>query len=331
VTAVTVAMLFASMLMGWGIGANDAANAMGTAVGAGARSVKTAVWLVAGFGLLGALLLGGRVTMTIGKGIIPIEQLSPWIRSVFALGIALGAGLTVAVSTRLKLPTSTAHAIIGAVLGCAVAWGKTTLVVWTEIWRVVAGFLLTPITALVISYILFTAGNWVYHQFYSRRLGRSFWVWVLTVSGCLMAFAWGTNDVANIAGPLVGSGILSPSLAILFSGVAMSIGVITGGARVMETIGHGITKLSPEMALAAELAAATNIILYTWLSLPASSSHTIVGTILGVGFACRRRMSYKTVGEILIAWGTTPLSGFALGFLFLKLFQLVAQMVGILV
>lgn len=329
-TVVTVALFLASLFMGWGIGANDAANAMGTAVGAGARSVKTAVWLVAGFGFLGALLLGGRVTLTIGKGLFPVELLNPFIRSVFSLGIVLGAGLTVAVSTRLKLPTSTAHAIIGAVLGCAVAWGKISLMVWTELWRVVAGFLLTPITALILSFFLCKAGRWAYRKAFPKRLGRWFWVSVLTVSGCAMAFAWGTNDVANIAGPIAGSDAVSPFLAILLGGIAMGIGVITGGPRVMETIGKGITDLSPGMALAAETAAAVNIIVYTCLSLPASSSHTIVGTVLGVGFASRQKMAYQTVGEILIAWITTPLAGFALGFLFLKTFTLIAGMVGII-
>jgi PiT family inorganic phosphate transporter len=267
--------------------------------------------------------------MTVGKGLFPVQEFPLFDRSVFTLGIALGAGITVAVSTRLKLPTSTAHAIIGALLGCVAAWGRFRLVVWRELWQVAMGFLLTPITAMILGFALFTAGSWGYHRIFPKRWGHSVWVSILTVSGCFMAFSWGTNDVANIAGPIAGSGIFSTFVAILLGGIAMGIGVVTGGPRVMETIGHGITELNPGMALAAELAAAINIILYTWLSLPASSSHTIVGTVLGVGLACRRKMSYQTVGEILVAWVTTPLAGFALGFLFLKTFKIVSLIVGI--
>jgi len=143
-----------------------------------------------------------------------------------------------------------------------------------------------------------------------------------------MAFSWGANDVANAVGPLVGSGVVSPFTGALLGGVAMGLGVITWGARVMETVGERITKLVPATALAAETAAAVNILIFTFLGLPASSSHTIVGTVFGAGLVQdRQKVNYSVLVEIFVAWLVTPLVGGAIGFCLFRLLQLLQVLV----
>ena len=108
----------------------------------------------------------------------------------------------------------------------------------------------------------------------------------------------------------------------------MGLGVITWGARVMETVGERITKLVPATALAAETAAAVNILIFTFLGLPASSSHTIVGTVFGAGLVQdRQKVNYSVLVEIFVAWLVTPLVGGAIGFCLFRLLQLLQVLV----
>lgn len=126
VTLSAGALLIAGLFVGWGIGANDAANSMGMAVGAGVRSVKQAMLLVAGCGLAGALLLGARVIQTVGYGVFPIGQVEPVYRDLFVLAVSIAAGITVTASTWLKAPTSTSHAIVGVLSGAGLPWAGRT-------------------------------------------------------------------------------------------------------------------------------------------------------------------------------------------------------------
>lgn len=317
------AMIFAGLFVGWGIGANDAANSMGTAVGAGVRSVNQAVFLVAGFGIAGALLLGGKVIHTVGYGVFPIGQISPEYRHLFVLAVSIGAGITVTVSTWFQIPTSTSHAIIGGIIGSGIALGGASLVNSRIILRIALGWLITPVSGALLSYIFLRLGQKLCAAFPQMRPTKRLMGTLLTVSGCFMAFSWGANDVANAVGPLVGTGLISPVIGTLIGGMAMGLGVITWGPRVMETVGERITKLVPTSALAAETAAAINILIYTLCGLPASSSHTIVGTVAGAGLAKgKQHVNFRVLGEIFLAWLVTPLAGAAVGFCLFRLFQL---------
>lgn len=301
--------------MGWGIGANDAANAMGTAVGAKVRTVKEAVILVTFCGIIGALFFSGRVIHTVGEGIFPLNQLKPVWSQCFALAVFLAAGLTVAFSSWLRLPVSTSQAMIGGVVGCALALKLGGIINWKTLSFVALGWLITPVSAAILGHVIYRLGREITRRFHRMPIKHERIGMLLTLSGCTMALAWGANDVANAVGPLVGSRIVTPFMGTMIGGVAMGIGVITWGPRIMETVGGRITSLRPGMALAAEIAAATNILIFTLLGLPASSSHTIVGTIFGVGFVHgRSSVDYHVLLEIVVAWVVTPLVGGALGF-----------------
>lgn len=308
-------LIAASLFVGWGVGANDAANAMGTAVGAKVRSIREAVILVTVCGIVGALLFGGRVISTVGEGIFPMDQLEPQLRLLYALVVFIAAGITVAVSSWLRLPVSTSQAMIGGVIGCAFALRLGDVVHWRTVSHVAMGWLITPISAAGLGFLMYSIGRWLTRLFGGRRMKKSHIGAFLTLSGCAMALAWGANDVANVVGPLIGAGVMTSFTGALMGSAAMGVGVMTWGPRIMNTVGDRITRLHPEMALAAEIAAAINILIFTLMGLPASSSHTIVGTVFGVGLVKgRSSIDHQVLLEILLAWIITPLVGSALGF-----------------
>jgi len=123
--------VIACLFIGWSIGANDAANCVGAAVGSQRISFRFGIFLTSIFGLLGALLIGGRVVKTVGKGIVPLHQIDPTIALYIALSACFGAGLWVIFATYLKLPVSTSHSIVGAVGGAGLAVGAP--VIWAKL------------------------------------------------------------------------------------------------------------------------------------------------------------------------------------------------------
>lgn len=317
----TALVLLAGIYMGWNLGANDGANSMGTAVGARVRTVREAVILVAVFGFLGATIYGGGVIKTIGRGIVPLDELSGNVSLVVALAAMFGASLWLQIASYLKIPVSTTHSTVGAVAGAGLAYGNVTLQ-WGRLVEVVVAWLVTPLGAGLLAYILYQI---------LRRLILPRWPledrtfgWLLTASGIYMAFTWGSNDVANATGVMVGAGVLSSTQAALLGGVAIAAGVAMWGPRVMETVGSGITSLQPAMAFIAELAAALNVHIYTALGIPVSTTHAIVGAIVGVGLVHgRAAVNAKTGRDIMIAWGATPVAAGIVTFILFKLFQAV--------
>jgi PiT family inorganic phosphate transporter len=312
---ITLLNYIGGLSVGFSTGANDAANAMGTAVGAGVRTVRQAVVLVAVFGLLGALLQGSKVIATVGNGIIPLADIDATEAGLVVLCAYLSAGAWVTLTTFLCLPTSTSHSLISAVAGAGMALGGVP-VLWSKFGMVALAWILTPIGSGLVAFILGKALRSM--QRYERKL-KSLWGWLLTLSGIYMAYSWGANDVANATGPMTGTGALTTTQAVVLGGISISLGVLLWGHKVMKTIGSDITKLVPSMAFAAELASALNVHLYASLGLPVSTSHAIVGGVVGVGISGGLSLFYgKTLYKIVLAWAATPLVCLALGFTFAK-------------
>src|SRR5690625_103403 len=314
-------ILLSGLFVGWNLGANDAANAMGTAVGAKVRTIREAVIIVGVFSLLGSLLLGHRVIKTIGRGIVPMDQIDPHQATIIALSAMLAAGTWLLAATYLKLPVSTTHSAVGAVAGAGLAAGNVPIV-WNQLLDIFLAWVLTPIGAALLAYGLYQALRFIVLQRFD--VDDRVWAWPLTISGMYMAFSWGANDVANATGLMIGPGILTPFQAALLGGVAIVVGISTWGYRVMETVGTRITHLLAPMAFIAELAAALNVHLYTALGLPVSTTHSIVGAVFGVGLVFgKKAIDSRTARDIVMAWAATPL---AAGIVSLVLYSLLARM-----
>ncbi|HHW08798.1 MAG TPA: inorganic phosphate transporter [Firmicutes bacterium] len=311
-------VVLAGLFVGWNLGANDGANAMGTAVGAKVRTLRQAVFLVAVFGFLGAVLLGDRVIKTIGKGIVPMEQLDSGLAMHIALAAMFAAGLWILLATYLKLPVSTTHATVGAVAGAGLA-AHNVPILWNQFIDICLAWILTPLGSALIALLI---SKLLAVLFAGRSVGNGRWIsFLLTLSGIYMAFAWGANDVANATGIMLGAGIISAKWAAALGGLAIALGVATWGYKVMETIGTRITHLVPLMAFVAELSAALNVFLYTMWGLPVSTTHSIVGAVFGVGLANgRAALNSRTIRDIVAAWASTPLISGAISFLLFYLF-----------
>lgn len=312
-------VIIAGMYVGWALGANDGANSMGTAVGARVRTVREAVILVAIFGFLGAVLFGQNVIKTIGNGVVPLHDLPSDISLIIALAAMFAAGLWLQLATFFGIPVSTTHSAVGAVAGAGLAYAAVPIE-WERLLDIVIAWLLTPIGAALLAYVLYRAFKSMIVPLLGNLLNDRVMAWLLTLSGSYMAFSWGSNDVANATGVMVGAGILQPLHAAVLGGIAIVIGVITWGPRVMRTIGSGITRLQPDSAFIAELAAGINVTLYSALGIPVSTTHSIVGAVIGVGLVYGiASIQASTARNIFLAWTATPLIGGTLAYVLFKL------------
>jgi len=263
--------------VGWSIGANDAANSLGTAVGSKVLTLRQAIILIVVFGFLGAYFQGAYVTKTIGKGIVPLDQLDKQVAIYVALVATFSACIWVVLATYWKMPISTSHSIVGAVAGAGLAIGAP--VKWKMLLDIFVCWIFTPLGAAILGFIFFIVLQNLFYRFVPRKLIKPIVFFSIIVSGCYVAYTWGANDVANATGVIAGVGVLTPKMSVVFGGLAIVLGIMTWGYKVIETIGSEITRLLPIMALSAQLASAVNVHVYTLFGIPVSTSHSIVGAI----------------------------------------------------
>jgi PiT family inorganic phosphate transporter len=313
------------MGVGWSIGANDAANSLGTAVGSRVVTLKQAIILICIFGFLGAMLQGSHVVKTVGKGIVPMDQLDKQVALYIALVAAFAACAWVVIATSWKMPISTSHSIVGAVAGAGLAVHAP--VKWKILGDVFMCWVFTPIGAAILGYVLYQIFKNTLYRIIPRKYLKASLATLIVVSGSYVAYSWGANDVANTVGVMVGAGILSPTMSVIIGGAAILIGIVTWGYKVIETVGSEITHLLPIMAFSAQLASAINVHIYTVCGIPVSTSHSIVGAILGVGLVRGARvLNLRIMREIVTCWVATPFVSGVISFLTLKGIMLFIQL-----
>jgi len=316
--AITLAM---AGYIGWAIGANDAANCVGADIGSGKMTVRQGIIITCLFSLLGALLLGSRVMKTVGKGIVPLDRLDPNISILIALAACFGAGTWVIIATLRGLPVSTSHSIVGAVAGAGLAIGAP--VMWNKLLDIFVCWVLTPLGAGILSYALYTPFRKLFYLLVPRRFNDLAITFFIFATSIYLAFTWGANDVANATGIITGAGIMNSERAALFGAVFIIIGIVTFGRKVIETVGFSITRLAPLMAIVAEIASGLNVHIYTILGMPVSTSHSIVGAIIGVGLVKGiKTVNYKMVKEIVFAWSLTPVASGCISFFVIKIIKI---------
>ena len=310
--------------IGWAIGSNDAANCVGANIGSGKMSLRQGIVITCIFSFLGALLLGSHVIKTVGKGIVPMDKLDPQVALFVALAACFSAGTWVIVATIRGLPVSTSHSIVGAVAGAGLALGAP--VIWKKLLDIFLCWIFTPIGAAVISYVLYQPFRNLFYFFVPKRYVDGAMTFFAFATSIYLAFTWGANDVANATGVITGAGIATPTIAAVLGGVAIIIGIVTFGYKVIQTVGFGITHLSPIMAIVAAMASALNVHLYTIFGIPVSTSHSIVGAVVGVGLIKNINViNKKLIGEIVFTWSLTPFVSGTLSFLVIKIIKLLIK------
>ena len=334
-----IALILAGLYMAWNIGANDLANAMGTSVGTGSLSIKQVSVIAAVFELLGAVLFGGRVTSTIAKGIVPISiigETHPNIVAVGMLAAILAASFWVTLATFYNLPVSTSHSIVGSVLGFGLiaAYNGTISfsdIHWVELLKIVASWFISPVLGAVFAYLTFSIIRKIYlHRAIDLPFVEKKFISLQLITGCYIAFAHGSNDVANAIGPLCaalkvmgvsGTDTGIPIWVLLMGGLGMVIGMATWGYKVVLTIGSKITQLTPTRGFSAQFATATVVLLHSYSSLPISTTHTLVGSVIGVGLAGGiAAVDLRVIWKIISSWvATVPIAALTSALIFVGL------------
>jgi PiT family inorganic phosphate transporter len=304
--------LLSGIFLGWGLGSNDSANIFGTGVAANILRYRTAIILISIFVFMGALLEGPKCFATVGT----LSRLSP----TTAFVSALGAGITVALMSYLSLPVSTSQAIIGSLLGIGIVYGFAD---FGNLYKVVICWVLTPLGALIVSVVLYKGLGFLFQQvLVDLRFQSFFLTGGLALAGCYGAYALGANNVANVTGVYVGSGLLTPLEASAIGGLSIVSGVLTYSGKVMRTIGMEIVPMDAYSAFVATLSEAITIHVFTQVGVPVSASQAIVGAVAGVGIVKDvKTVSKRMLVEISIGWISTPLLSGVLSYTIVKLWQ----------
>ncbi|MDY6964950.1 MAG: anion permease [Halobacteriota archaeon] len=305
--------LIAAFYMAWNIGANDLANSMGDVVGARALNLRQVVILAGIMNFLGAVIYGSRVTETVGKGIVPITDIDPYLAALGALSALIAAGLWITTATYFNLPVSTSHSIVGAMLGFGlVSAFRGTIglndIAWVVLLKVVLSWILSPVSGMFLGFIIFSA---IRRTFIERAESiaslEGIFRYLLICSSCYQAFSFGSNDVANAIGPVsvvMGFvGTVIPIWLLVLGGIGMVIGLSTWGYKVVYTIGEKITDLTPTRGFSADVACATTVIACSYLGLPVSTTHVLVGSTIGVGLARGlEAVNLNVIRNIVYSW-----------------------------
>ncbi len=298
--------------MAWNIGANDLANAMGTTVGAGILRLKQAMVLGGVVSFSGAVLFGSRVTETVAKGIVPISLIDAHSVMLGAFAATLAAGMWITFATYLHLPVSTSHSIVGAMLGFGlVAVGQGTIeagdIAWIVLLKVVASWIISPVAGGTVAFLLFVMIRRLLERMNEPLRADRHLRFLEVVASCWVIFALGSNDVANAIGPLSAAlgamGTELPIWVLAFGGFGIVLGMFTWGYRIVETIGKRITELTPASAFAAQFGAAATVLVCSALGMPVSTTHTMVGGVVGVGLAGGlEAVDLSVIRRIVFSW-----------------------------
>jgi inorganic phosphate transporter, PiT family len=308
--ATVVVVIVVALVFDYTNGFHDAANAIATSVATRALAPRTALVMAAVMNLIGAFL-GTEVASTVGSGIIdPPQELAGLITVLAALVGAITWNL---ITWWFGLPSSSSHALIGGLVGAALASAGT--VKWGGVVdKVVIPMILSPIVGFTLAALVMTALLWIFRHGRPRQLAVGF-RHAQTVSAAAMALGHGLQDAQKTMGVIVlalvvggyHEGFEVPWWVVVLSAGALSLGTYAGGWRIMRTLGRRIIDLDPPRGFAAEVTASA--VLYTTafaFAAPISTTQTITSSILGVG--ATRRLSavrWGVAGNIVVAWVLT--------------------------
>ena len=308
---VVLALLF-DFSNGW----HDCANAVATVVSTRVMSPLAAVMWAGVLNVAGAFF-STAVAKMIGGGIV-----FPEVITSVVVGAALaGAILWNLVTLLLGLPTSSSHALIGALVGSAVAHGGWSVVQFKGLRAILEAMIFSPLFGFLMGLLIMVAVSWSFFNV-QRGVAQKVFSRLQLLSASFMAFSHGSNDAQKAMGiitlALVASGQLTssevPTWVVVSCALAMGAGTMAGGRRIMRTLGMRIVKLDPVHGFAAETGAASVLLFTAHFGLPVSTTHTITSSILGVGATKRlSAVRWGVTTKILSAWVFTMPGAGALG------------------
>ncbi len=317
--------LSSGLFLGWSLGANDAANVFGTAVGSRMVKFRTAAVVCSFFIILGAVISGAGAAHTLGN-LGAINTLPG------AFTVALAAALATFWMTRLNLPVSTSQAVVGAIIG----WNLYASAVTDtqSLTRIVLTWVACPVLSGLMAVIMFQIVRSLIRKIKPHLLELDAWTrYGLLAVGAFGSYSLGANNIANVMGvflpenpfhdfQVLGLPFSGTQQLFMLGGLAISAGVLTYSQRVMGTVGGGIVKISPVAALVVVLAQSITLFLFasqrlehllashnlpTFPLVPVSSSQAVIGAIVGLSLMQGGKgIRYRVLGEISLGWVATP-------------------------
>ena len=310
----------------WSLGANDAANVFGSAVGTKMLSFKRAAIIAGIFVIIGAVVQGAGTSHT-------LDTLGNIDAIAGSFTVALSAALTVFFMTKFKLPVSTTQAVVGAIIGWNVYTGSTTDV--NSLTKIVTTWVAGSVLGAGFSVLLYLSVKWLLKRIKPHILKLDAIVrLLLIIVGAFGSYSLGANNIANVMGVFLSAAPETSIDLVLFElsgiqqlfllgGIAIAVGIFTYSKKIMEKVGNSIVQLSSEAALVVVLSHSLVLFIFSSQNLsnlfvniglppipmvPVSSSQVIVGAIVGIGvLKGGRGIQFKVVGQISIGWVTTPI------------------------
>jgi len=337
----TIIFLSAGLFMGWSLGANDAANIFGTAVGTKMVRFTTAAVICSIFVIIGAVVGGTGTSDTLG-------ELGSINAIAGAFAVSASAAFTVLMMTKRGLPVSTSQAIVGAIIGWNIFAGLQTQS--SVVFKIVETWVFTPILAAIFAFIIYWIVRYIIEHTSIHVVKMDKYTrYGLMIAGAFGAYSLGANNIANVMGVFlkvspfndiqITSNFTFTGIEQLFllGGIAIAIGVFTFSKKVMMTVGNNIFKLSPLSAFVVVLASAFVLFvfssqgLYNFLTtrnlpafplVPVSQSQAVVGAIIGIGLAKGgRNIQFAKIGKIAVGWVLTPTISLVISIVALNVLQ----------
>jgi PiT family inorganic phosphate transporter len=301
-----VALILVALVFDYINGFHDAANSIATVVSTRVLTPAKAVIWAAFFNFVAAFTFGTAVARTVGSGLVDIKI----VTFAVIFGALIGAIVWDLITWYYGLPTSSSHALIGGYAGAAImkaGWAAIIPSGWT---KTLIFIVLAPLIGALFGFIIMVAVQWIFQRQAPGRIDRYFRRLQL-VSAAAYSLGHGGNDAQKtmgiIAGVLFAGGYISqfyiPFWVVLAAHAAIALGTLSGGWRIIHTMGSKITKLQPVGGFSAETAGAISLFTATNLGVPVSTTHTITGAIVGVGSIHRvSAVRWGVAGRIVWAW-----------------------------
>ena len=292
-------------------GFHDAANSIATVVSTGVLRPHYAVAWAAFFNFVAIFIFHLKVAATVGKGIVDPGAIDHYV----IFGALIGAIIWNLITWYYGIPSSSSHALIGGMIGATIAKAGVDPLVMKGIVRTVAFIFISPVLGMMLGGLIMVAVSWICLRSAPRKVDRWFRRLQL-VSSAAYSIGHGSNDAQKTMGIiwllLISAGVTStdaampPNWVIVSCYVAIALGTMFGGWRIVKTMGQKITKLRPVGGFAAETGGAITLFMASSFGIPVSTTHTITGAIVGVGSAQRvRAVRWGLAGNIVIAWIVT--------------------------
>lgn len=309
-------------------GLHDAANSIATAVSTRLLSPVQAVAFAAFFNFAAYFIFGLKVAGTVGAGIIDKDIVTPGV----VFGALMGAMTWNVVTWWKGIPSSSSHALIGGLVGAGVVHGGFKAIVWQGLLKTTSAIVLSPVLGLAVSMLLILITSWM---FFRTRAAAAETIFkrLHLVSAAAYSLGHGANDAQKTMGVIavllysqgrLGGHFHVPGWVVLGCYTAMGLGTLSGGWKIIQTMGSRITKLSHHQGFCASAGGSIMLFAATYLGIPVSTTHTIAGCVVGVGVARRASaVRWSVAYRIVVAWLITIPAAACVGALFTALVGLI--------